>query len=154
MEDPFGGIYKLYDLFDAWMVAFPQLCRISVLATEYVFAGGVFTMTNKPDKHAEEATRFALKIRDTVGYGVTLLIGVNIDGPLIGGVMNVQKPAFQLIGSAVELARGLAETAVAGQIYVTRSVYEPIYSHNFRVTDRGDINLRNGKCVHTYVIIP
>jgi class 3 adenylate cyclase len=161
IEDPFRGIHKLYDLFDTWMVSFSQLSRVSVLADHYVFAGGVFTMTNKPEKHAEEATRFALKIltsgdeiRNAVGSGVSVFVGINTDGPLIGGVMNVQRPEFQLIGSAIELARGLAETTVVGQIHVTRSVYELIYSHNFQVTDRGDVALRNGRSVHAYVILP
>jgi hypothetical protein len=161
MEDPFGRIHKLYDLFDTCMTSFSQLSRISALTTAYVFAGEVLTMPTKSDKHAEEATpcahtilNSAHEIRNTVGSDVSLLIGITIDGPFIGGVMNVQRPAFQLVGSAVAFPGSLAEKAVVGQIYETRVVSECIYSHHFRVTDRGDTNLQNGKSVHTYVIIP
>jgi PAS domain-containing protein len=161
MDNPFGGADKLFVLFDEWMTPFTQLSRVSVLSNEYIFAGGVFTMANKPEKHAEEATRFALKIISSrseveaaVGPGVTLLVGLNTGGPLVGGVMCVERPIFLLFGTALETAKALAETGVADQLHVTRSVYELVYSHNFRVTERGDIKLRHGGSVHTYVITP
>jgi hypothetical protein len=59
----------------------------------------LFTATNKPEKHAEEATRFGLKvlanmdeIHKTVGPDVSLLIGINTGGPLVGGIMNARRP--------------------------------------------------------------
>jgi hypothetical protein len=160
-DDPFGGVHKLFNLFDEWMAPFSQLTMVSVLANEYIFAGGVFTATNKPEKHAEEATRFGLKIlghgediKASVGSDVSILIGINTGGPLVAGVMNARSPLFQLLGTPVYLARCLAETGVSGQIHVTRSVYELVYSHNFRVTERGDTKVKGGQSVHSYLITP
>jgi class 3 adenylate cyclase len=160
-NDPFGGIHKVYDLFNAWMDSFSQLVRVSVFAYEYVFAGGVFTQTNKPEKHAEEATRFALKILESIaeiraalGNQVTLFIGLATGGPLIGGVMNARRAMFDLIGNPVDLAKELAATAIEGQLQVTRSVYELVYIHNFTVIERGDVRLSSGKVAHTYLITP
>jgi class 3 adenylate cyclase len=134
---------------------------VNVLANEYLFAGGVFTVTNKPEKHAEEATRFGLKILThlediaaSVNTEVSILIGINTGGPLVAGVMNSRRPLFQLLGLPVQLARGLAQTGVSGQLHVTRSVYELVYSHNFRVLERGDTKLAGGESVHTYLITP
>jgi PAS domain S-box-containing protein len=159
LEDPFRSVHKVYDLLNEWMVPFPQLTRLSVVANEYLFAGGVFTMTNKPEKHAEEATRYALKVLSSVsdiavavGHDITLLIGLATGGPLTGGIMGSQRPQFELVGSTVKLAQAVAESAPIGQIQVTRSVYELVYSHNFKVTERGDIKLSGGESVHTYVI--
>jgi hypothetical protein len=134
VDDPFAGVHKLFALFDGWMEDFGQLSRIRVSASEYIFAAGVFILANKPAKHAEEATRFALKIIASaaevvaaVGPHISILIGLNIGGPLIAGVMNSQRSIFQLIGTPVELATQLAETGV---------------------------KIRGGKSVHTYVITP
>jgi hypothetical protein len=160
-NDPFGGIHRVYDLFNAWMEPFTQLVRAQVASEAYVFAGGVFTETNKPEKHAEEATRFALKIlssmaeiRAALGSEITLLIGMTTGGPLIGGIMNLQRPMFDLIGNTVGIAKEMAMAAVEGQVHVTRSVYELVYRYNFTVTERGDVKLRSGKVLHTYLISP
>jgi class 3 adenylate cyclase len=94
------------------------------------------------------------EIHKTVGPDVSLLIGINTGGSLVGGIMNARRPLFQLLGTAVELARALAETRVSGQLHMIRSVYEHVYSHNFKVTERGDTKLRGGKSVHSYLITP
>jgi PAS domain-containing protein len=161
IDNPFGGIHKLFALFDEWMGPFQQLSKVSVIATEYVFAGGIFTGTNKPEKHAEETTRFALKIlthREEIaaaaGPDISILIGMNTGGPLVGGVMNVHRPLFQLLGLPVRIAHEIAGSGVAGQLHVTRAVYELVYSHNFRVIERGDTKLFDGSSVHTYMITP
>jgi PAS domain-containing protein len=159
VEDRFGGIHKLFLVFDRLIEPFQQLTKVSVLSNEYVYAGGIFTATNRPDKHGEEAVRFALKILNSreeieavTPPGATLLIGLNTGGPLIAGVMSAERPGFQLLGVPVELARFLALAGEARQLHVTRSVYELVYSHNFKVTERGDLPLPGGKSVHTYVI--
>jgi PAS domain-containing protein len=161
VENPFGGIHKLFRLFDEWITSFSQLSKVSVVAGEYVFAGGVFTATNKPEKHAEEATRFALKIiaqteevTAAVGPDVSILIGLNTGGPLVAGIMNSRRPVFQLFGVAVQIAHEVAEAGISGQVHVTRAVYELVYSHNFKVTERGDLKLKGGTSVHTYLITP
>jgi hypothetical protein len=146
---------------DKYLEAFPQLTKVRTTAGVYVYAGDIFGMTNKPEKHAEEATRFGLKLISSalqisldVGFNVGFMIGLNTGGPLVAGVMNQKRPAFQLIGLADDLAEELLLTGVPMQMHVTRSVYELVYAHNFRVTERGDVKIRDGKTLRTYVILP
>jgi PAS domain-containing protein len=159
-EDGFGGVHKVFELFDSWMEPFQQLTKVNVLSNEYVFAGGVFTSTNRPDKHAEEAVRFALGVIagtetiQAVAPGVTVLVGINTGGPLVAGIISVARPAFQLLGLSVDSARELVASAEPGELLVTRAVYELVYSHNFKVSDRGDVPLQRGKSAHAYVITP
>jgi class 3 adenylate cyclase len=68
--------------------------------------------------------------------------------------MNAHRTLFQLLGTAVRIARGVAEKGVSGQVHVTRAVYELIYSHNFRVIEKGDTKLKGGDSIHTYLITP
>jgi PAS domain-containing protein len=156
VDDPYCGVHKLFALFDKWMKPYGQLTKVRIRAKKYIYAGGLFTTTNKPEKHAEEAARFALKIiasrdeiEEAMGPETSVMIGIHTGGPLIGGVLNAERPLFHLLGIPQELATQLAETAVRGQLHVTRAVYELIYSHNFKVTDRGDVKMQDGRFVHT-----
>jgi hypothetical protein len=45
-------------------------------------------------------------------------------GPLIGGIVNVQREHFDLIEAPVDLSKELAMSAIEGQLHVARSVYE------------------------------
>jgi hypothetical protein len=159
VEDPFEGVHKLFLLSDKLIATFQELTKTRLLANGYVYAGGVFRAINRPEKHTEEAVRFALKIlksREEVypvlPPGAQLLIGLNTGEPLIGGVMSAERPGFQLLGVPVELTRILALAGQARELHVTRSVYQLVYEHHFKVTDRGDLPLRGGKSVHTSVI--
>lgn len=62
----------------------------------YVYAGGVFGSVNKPDKHAEEATHFALQvikgvaaIEAQIGQKIEVIICLNTGGPLVAGVVSL-----------------------------------------------------------------
>lgn len=53
---------QLFLTVDEMIKEFPQLTKIRTKSFTYEYAGGLFGSVNKPDKHAEEATRFALKV--------------------------------------------------------------------------------------------
>lgn len=161
MFEPFKFYGKVFALFDEVLSGFKLLNKVKTCFNTYVYAGGIFTNVNKPDKHAEEATRFAVKLlnsvhefEEKVGKRIVLSIGLNTGGPLVAGVMSINKPSFQLIGPAVELAQQMLVHGIPNRIHSTRSVYELIYAYNFDVIERGDINIRNNRTLHTYVITP
>jgi class 3 adenylate cyclase len=153
--------HKVFTIMDDVISAFPTLDKIRTEGSMYIFAGGMFGSGQKPEKQAEEATKFGLKLITTaakgaaqVGFNVDFRIGLNTGGPLVAGVMNRKRPAFQLIGPAANLAEALMRTGELNQVHLTRPVYEMIYSHNFKVTERGDVKLPGGRTIPTYVVIP
>lgn len=159
LNAPYKLLSGVFDIFDEMLKDFPQLTKVRTYAYTYEYAGGVFGSVNKPDKHAEEATRFALKvmssksqIESVVGHDISFVIGLNTGGPLVAGVISIGKPSFHLIGPAVTYAKKMEDTAEDMQVQITRSVYELIYAYNFHVTDRGEINIGGGKTMHTYYV--
>jgi PAS domain-containing protein/class 3 adenylate cyclase len=161
VEEIFRRWQKVFAIMDEVISAFPTLDKIRTEGNMYVFAGGMFGSGQKPEKQAEEATRFGLKLIGTaakgaaeIGFHVDFRMGLNTGGPLVAGVMNQHRPAFQLIGPAADISEALMRTGDLNQVHFTRSVYELIYSHNFKVTERGDVKLRGGRTLRTYVIIP
>ena len=149
---------SVFTIFDEYLGEFEQLNRIRTSGDTYVYAGGVFGSVNKPDKHAEEATRFAVKlirdlakIEERVGVSLELTIGLNTGGPLVAGVVGIQMPHFQLIGQAFELAEQMMVTGLVNQVQLTRSVYELIYAYNFNVLERGDIKISGNRTLRTYL---
>jgi class 3 adenylate cyclase len=143
------------------MASFSTLVRVRTQGNVYFFGGGLFGTGQKPEKHAEEATRFGLKlitsagtISSKVGFKVDFKIGLNTGGPLVAGVISRNRPAFQLIATPAELAEALMRTGDIGHLHVTRSVYELIYSHNFHVTERGEVKVQGGRTLRTYSVVP
>ena len=152
---------QVFKIFDEYLKDYEQLSRVRTFSDTYIYAGGVFGAVNKPDKHAEEATRLALQlikelpsIQEKTGQKIELVIGLNTGGPLVAGVVSLNRPFFQLIGPASELADQMKETGVPNKLHITRSVYELIYAYNFKVSDRGDVHISNGRTLHTYLVVP
>lgn len=159
--DAFIFYGKVFEIFDEMREQFPLLSKIRTFSHTYTYAGGLFSQVNKPDKHAEEATRFALKlitsipeIEQKVGHRIKLTIGMNTGGPLVAGVLSLNKPSFQFIGPPLELAQQMKASGVPNMIHATRAVYELIYAYNFNVQERGDTKIRGGRTLRTYIIQP
>ncbi|KAK8839682.1 hypothetical protein M9Y10_031385 [Tritrichomonas musculus] len=158
---PFKFLSTVFNALDDMLKDFPLLTKIRTNSYTYEYAGGLFGSVNKPDKHAEEATRFALKviscasqIGEKVGSEIEFKIGLSTGGPLVAGVIGLNKPIFHLIGPTVDFAQRMKKSGVFNQVQVTRAVYELIYAYNFKVTERGDIDTGGGKVLRTYVINP
>src|SRR5215469_12894957 len=88
-----------------------------------------------PD-HAERMARMALRMTEATrqygqqkGVNLQLRIGLN-SGPVVAGVIGVTKFIYDLWGDTVNLASRMESTGVAGQIQVTRSVYQQL-KNNF-----------------------
>lgn len=73
---------------------------------------------------------------------------------IIAGVMNINRPNFQIIGPVMELSEQMKATGVINQVHITRAVYELIFSSGFKVTERGETKLRRGDTLTTYLVIP
>jgi class 3 adenylate cyclase len=149
----------VFHVFDRILADYKLLARIAATENVYMFAGGLFGSVNRPEKHAEEATRFAVQliqeraqIEAEAGSAVELTIGLNTGGPLVAAIPTIRHTAFQLVGPPCEIAEQLMRFGVPMQVHVTRSVYELVYAKSFRITDRGEVKVDGDRMIATYLI--
>lgn len=161
LDAPFTMYGKLFKMFDKISEKFSLITRVRTFQNTYTYVSGLFSHVNKPNKHAEEATRFALSLINSISYfeketglKIKFRIGLNTGGPLVAGVIGLSKPMFHLIGPPVELAQQLELQGEENTIHASRAVYELVYAYNFNVQDRGDTKIRGDRVIRTYTIQP
>ena len=150
-------IFKEYD---SLLAQFPTLTKIKCIGDCYMAAGGIFSEINQPVQHAKEAVEFCLgaislihKINEQTNEKLRIRIGINTGGPIIAGVLGTDKPMFEILGPAINMAQQLEHHGIPMQIHISRSVYELIYGSSFKVKERGQIEFKNGQ-VFTYLVEP
>ncbi|OHS96882.1 hypothetical protein TRFO_01967 [Tritrichomonas foetus] len=155
--------YKIYEeifeMFDKEIKNFDLLCKARIFGNIYVLVGGIFAEVNKPEKHAEQAARFALKMIDlteeysqNTGSTVEITAGMHTGGPTVIGIMENQRPSLQIIGPVMEMATQMTLTGLSKQLQVTRAVYEIIFSAGFHIVERGDTLIRGEQYATTYLV--
>jgi class 3 adenylate cyclase len=80
-------------------------------------------------------------------------VGVNTGGPIITGVLGGTgsgKPTFETLGPAINMAQQMEHCGVPMQVHISRAVYELIYGGEFKVAERGTIQISQGNVV-TYL---
>jgi len=146
--------------YDSLLVTFSTLTKIKCIGDCYMAAGGIFTEINQPVQHAKESVEFALgaisiiqKVNEMMGEKLRIRIGVNTGGPIIAGVLGTDKPMFEILGPAINMAQQLEHHGLPMQIHISRSLYELIYGSSFKVKERGQIEFKQGQ-VFTYIVEP
>lgn len=160
-HEPFEFYNSVFESFDKVLSDFKLLYKVRTFGSTYIYTGGLFSQINKPEKHADQAVRFAIKILNAkyelsrkLGVDIDMTAGIHTGGPIIAGVMNIKRPNFQIIGTVMELAEQMKATGITGQVQITRSVYELIFSSGFKVAERGEIKIKGGNTLTTYLVIP
>ena len=126
-------------------------------SVQYSNICGLFSEINKPERHAKEAIKSALKLLSIVpemsekyGTEIHLTIGANTGCPIIAGVLSFENTTFQIIGTVNEIADQIKNKGIQNQICIARAVYELIFSASFKVQEQGDISIRGGEVIPTY----
>jgi len=65
--------------------------------------------------------------------------------------LGTEKPTFEIIGPAINMAQQMEHHGVPMQVHISRSVYEMIYGGPFDVKERGQIEIKDGSAV-TYLV--
>jgi len=124
------GLYKIKTIGDCYMAA----CGLS----EAYF------------DHATRSARFALdlfpaieRIRQLLGMELGLRVGMH-SGPVIAGVVGINKFAFDLWGDTVNIASRMESHGESGRVHLTATVRDLIESE-FECEARGEIEIR-GRC--------
>jgi class 3 adenylate cyclase len=61
------------------------------------------------------------KINEEIGADLQVRIGINTGGPIIAGVLGTEKPLFDIIGDAINVASRLQSTDIPGHIQISES---------------------------------
>ncbi|OHT08831.1 hypothetical protein TRFO_22593 [Tritrichomonas foetus] len=159
--DIISFLYKLSSKIDSVLEEFELLNKVRTCGYRYIFAGGLFSRMIKPDRHADQAVRFALKaIEKILSMAIELeselvvRVGIHTAGPVVAGIMSVNRPTFQIIGPVMDMANQLASLSIPNQVHITRAVYELVFSSGFRVHERGETIMRTGSVIPTYLVSP
>jgi class 3 adenylate cyclase len=152
---------NMFKRFDANCGNYSMMTRIKCIGDCYMGAGGVFEEVNQPAQHAKQVVSFGLdclqsivELNQELGEKLQIRVGVNTGGPIVAGVIGAigsGKPTFEILGPAINLAQQMEHHGVPGQVHISRSVYELIYGGEFKVTERGSIEVKSGTVV-TYLV--
>ena len=144
--------------FDFSLATHSSLTKIKCIGDCYVAAGGIFVEVNQPAVHAKEMVEFGLeainnvrKINKIQNMTLRIRVGVNTGGPIVAGVLGIDKPTFEILGPAINMAQQMEHHGVPMEVHISRSTYELIYSGSFNVKERGQIEIKNGQ-VRTYLV--
>jgi class 3 adenylate cyclase len=76
---------------------------------------------------------------------------VNTGGPLVAGVLGIDKPTFDILGPAICLAAAMEHHGVPMMVHISKQTYDLIYGDNFLIHERGDVEVK-GRTHHTYLV--
>jgi class 3 adenylate cyclase len=130
--------------------------EIKCIGDCYIAAGGIFNL-KKPEENAEEVVTFgmeAIRAMDELNAvrneSLEIHVGVNT-GADCRGVLGIGKPTFEILGPAINMAQQMEHHGVPGQVHISRPVYELIYGGEFKVAERGTVEVKSGS-VTTYLV--
>ena len=159
INKPFHLFEEIWRTFDEEIKNFDLLSKVRISGNIYTFAGGLFNEAVKSSRNAEQAAMFSLQVmmhaeRLSKKYGVNIefVVAIHADGPAIVGVMENQKPTLQIIGLVMDISKQILFNGVPNKIQVTRNVYELIFIAGFHFIERGEIEIRNGEKLLTYLL--
>lgn len=139
------GLNQLFSDFDREAERY-GIDKIKTIGGSYMAVSGLAGQRQHED-HVENAADFALAIQaivkrviETTGYPVPLRIGMHV-GPVVAGVIGVQRPVFDCWGESVNLAARLESKAPLCEILVSESSYWRL-RQKFEVSFHQDITLK------------
>ncbi len=139
------GLNQLFSDFDREAERY-GIDKIKTIGGSYMAVSGLAGQRMDED-HVENAADFALALQaivarviETTGYPVQLRIGMHV-GPVVAGVIGVQRPVFDCWGESVNLAARLESKAPLREILVSESTYWRL-KQKFDVAFAGDITLK------------
>jgi class 3 adenylate cyclase/TPR repeat protein len=126
-----------------------NLEKIKTIGDSYMCAGGIPT---PDDQHVENMIKASIEINDFVlrynqkrkETGLEpwdLRIGIHA-GPVVAGVVGKKKYAYDIWGSAVNIASRMESNGVPGKVNISSSVFELI-KNKYTCTYRGKIQAKN-----------
>ena len=83
-----------------------------------------------------------------LGITIDFRVGIHV-GPIVAGVIGLQRPRFDCWGDSVNIASRLEHSAPTGDIYISESSYWRL-KQKFHIDPVGDIELKGIGKTHAY----
>ncbi|OHT12680.1 Adenylate and Guanylate cyclase catalytic domain containing protein [Tritrichomonas foetus] len=155
------NLSMVFACFDNCIAKYPLMIKIKLIGDVYMAAANLFTPEEPPTKHATETVQFGLdvlagleEVNTSLDSSLMVRIGINTDGPLIGGVLGTDKPVFDIIGDTINVAARLQSNGIPGTVQISQMTYEAIAGMNFNVEKRGLIELKGKGKKMAYIVRP
>jgi PAS domain S-box-containing protein len=160
-QEIMGNLSVIFARFDEACAVYPLLIKIKLIGDVYMAAGGLFNLDVAPVSHAEQMIKFAIDALDVIDEGnmklnaaLAVRIGINSGGPILAGVLGTDKPTFDIIGDAINVAARLQSTDVPGKIQISETTHGLVQALDFPMEYRGEIELKGKGKRKTYLIDP
>jgi class 3 adenylate cyclase len=159
-QEIMANLSLLFSRFDQACAAHPLLMKIKLIGDVYMAAGGLFDEV-QPQEHATQMLLFGLSaleavedVNEALGAALSVRIGVNTGGPIIAGVLGVERPTFDIIGDPINVAARLQSTGIPKKIQISSEVKSLVDQTDFVIKYRGEIDLKGKGNTKTYLVDP
>ncbi|KAH0800550.1 Adenylate and Guanylate cyclase catalytic domain containing protein [Histomonas meleagridis] len=149
---------RLFLEFDRILKKYERMMKIKCIGDCYMCAGGIFDEINQPAEHTKQTISFGIDIIKAIqlldielNESLRIRVGVNTGGPIVAGVLGIEKPTFDILGSAICLAAMMEHHGVPMNVHIPQHCYDLVFGTIFRIKERGDVEVK-GKMYHTYVV--
>lgn len=140
---------------------FGCLLKIKTVGNVYMFGAGFFDNSLRPEKCADQACRFILKVLSqletvvkSINPTIVLRCGIHSDGPSVSGVVSITNPFIQVISPATERAAKLLVSAEPFRANISRNVYEMIFTSGFHVSEKDSITMPDSTTIQVFELNP
>jgi len=151
---------KLFAMYDKHLNKYPELTKIKCIGDCYMAAGGVFSDINQPHTHTKQLIMFCIDIITNLeefnkenNTCLKIRCGVNCGGPIVAGVLGIEKPTFDILGPAISMAAAMEHHGFPMAVHIPEWVYELVYMNDFNIKKRGDYVIKNQN-LQTYLVFP
>ena len=152
---------ELVTFIDSVFQQIDQLCikhgveKIKTIGDSYMAAAG---LPQPCDDHAERIANLAMDIQELHRNLSNRSDGVNLDarigihsGPVVAGVIGMNKFAFDLWGDTVNVASRMESTGIPGEIQVSIATRE-LLPANFITHIRGHVAMKGHSSIETFLL--
>jgi class 3 adenylate cyclase len=149
---------RLFLEFDRILKTYDRMTKIKCIGDCYMCAGGIFDNIHQPGIHALQTVSFGLDIIKAlqllnieIGENLKIRVGVNTGGPIVAGVLGIDKPTFDILGPAICFAAMMEHHGVPMNVHIPQHCFDLLYGSKFIINERGDVEVK-GKIYRTYVV--
>ena len=103
---------------------------------------------------AIDGVRALEDINSALDANLSVRIGINTGGPIIAGVLGIDKPLFDIIGDPINISSRLQSTDIPNEIQISQATYDLVKDKPFDIEKRGEIFLKGKGNQLTYLVHP
>jgi class 3 adenylate cyclase len=135
--------------FDRILHAYDRLVKIKCIGDCYMNSGGIFDTEDDPAGHTKQMVSFGIDIINALRLlnielheTLRMRVGVNTGGPIVAGVLGIDKPTFDILGPAICLASKMEQKGVPMNVHIPEHLYLLIKDENFQFKERGEVEVK------------